>query len=260
MPNEAANRSKAAADTIRRDSVSYQNAVNVVSAIVAERHDRPSLVSQIACEIGAEIIENILPEGEDLNSVELAQRYNTSRTPVREALMLLEKEGLVDIPPRRRPRVTALDFQEVRDIYHVRAVLFTKVAADMIERGTPEHFVALRDILGKMKEAAAAVDHSAYLWSSVDFYNQLTEAAKNRVAKRIMDSLLLRTLKLRRLSMQQPKRLELSISDHVQLVSALGDGDTPLAAAIIRSNHLHALAALEAYHAQHGHLHPMPKE
>ena len=47
------------------------------------------------------------PPGADLNSVELATRFGTSRTPVREALMLLEKEGLVEIPPRRRPRVCA---------------------------------------------------------------------------------------------------------------------------------------------------------
>src|SRR3954471_18207049 len=80
----------------RNSDQSLARAEGVVRRIVAERHDRPSLVSQIACEIGAEIIGGIRQPGDDLNSVELARRYRTSRTPIREALMLLEKEGLVD--------------------------------------------------------------------------------------------------------------------------------------------------------------------
>ncbi len=84
------------------DPRSFARAEAVVRRIVAERHDRPSLVSRIACGIGAEIIEQTRLPGDDLNSVELSRHYRTSRTPIREALMLLEKEGLVDVPPRRR--------------------------------------------------------------------------------------------------------------------------------------------------------------
>src|SRR3546814_1769546 len=68
-----------------------------------ERSD--SLVGRIAADVARAITEGRLTPGADLNSVELAARFGTSRTPVREALMLLEKEGLVEIPPRRRPRV-----------------------------------------------------------------------------------------------------------------------------------------------------------
>jgi enoyl-[acyl-carrier protein] reductase I len=66
----------------------------VIRAIVASRHDRPSLVAEIACEIGAEIVEGAIAPGSDLNTVELARRYQTSRTPVREALQ--ERWGRVD--------------------------------------------------------------------------------------------------------------------------------------------------------------------
>jgi hypothetical protein len=71
------------------DARSFARAEAVVRRIVAERHDRPSLVSRIACEVGAEIIEQLRQPGDDLNSVELSRRYHTSRTPIREALMLL---------------------------------------------------------------------------------------------------------------------------------------------------------------------------
>jgi DNA-binding GntR family transcriptional regulator len=73
--------------------------------------------AEIACEIGAEIVEGAIAPGSDLNTVELARRYQTSRTPVREALILLENEGLVDIEPRRRPRAHAHSIDEVQEIY-----------------------------------------------------------------------------------------------------------------------------------------------
>lgn len=233
-------------------SESFLNAVLVVRRIVAEHHDRPSLVSRVACEVGAEIIENIRVAGEDLSSVELAERYETSRTPIREALMLLEKEGLVRIPQRRRPHVAVLDIAEVREIYRVRAVLFGVMAGDVATQRSEEDLAIFRDLLVRLQRAHDAHDLSSYLWANVEFYNRLTIAAKNQTAKRILDSLLLRTLRLRRLSLTQPTRREKSMAHHIQLVSAIEEGDASLAEALVRSNHLHALAALEQLFAEGG--------
>ncbi len=61
-----------------------------------------TLVTQIAIEVGAEIIEGGGPARARSQLGQLARRYKTNRTPIREALMLLEKEGLVDIRRRRR--------------------------------------------------------------------------------------------------------------------------------------------------------------
>lgn len=230
-------------------SESFLNAVLVVRRIVAEHHDRPSLVSRVACEVGAEIIEDIRHTGEDLSSVELAERYETSRTPIREALLLLEKEGLVRIPQRRRPHVAVLDIAEVREIYRVRAVLFGAVASDAAMLRTPEDLAELHDLLARLSKANDAHDLSAYLWANVEFYNRLTIAAQNATAKRIVDSLLLRTLRLRRLSLSQPMRREKSMAHHIQLLNAIEEQDAPLADVLIRSNHLHALAALEELYA-----------
>ena len=72
---------------------SFARALAVVRGLVAARHDRPSLVSKVACEIAAEIIEGLRQPGDDLNSVELSRRYQRSCTPIREALMPLEQEG-----------------------------------------------------------------------------------------------------------------------------------------------------------------------
>ncbi|PCJ87534.1 MAG: GntR family transcriptional regulator [Hyphomicrobiales bacterium] len=228
-------------------SESYFHAVSIVRRVVAQGHDRPNLVARIACEVGAEIIDNQLLPGEDLNSVDLAKKYKTSRTPVREALMLLENEGLVHIPPRRRPTVATFDLTEVREIYHLRSELLAIAASQVALRATGEEQDKIRQALEALCRAYEHNDLNKYLWANVEFHSQLTNIAHNKTAKRIIDSLLLRTIRLRRISLSQETRLERSVNNHSQLYEAFLDRDPDLASALIRSNHLQALAAVEAY-------------
>jgi DNA-binding GntR family transcriptional regulator len=231
------------------DERSLQRAEAVVQRLIAERHDRPSLVARIACEVGARIVVGRLVPGDDVNSVELSRRYQTSRTPVREALMLLEKEGLVDVPPRRRPRVVTLSIGEIREIYRARAALFELIASDTARYASSEEIASLRALLDAMERGYRRDDLDDYVWANVDFYDRNTHLANNRTVKRILDSLLLRTLPLRRLSLSQPGRLARSCDDHRRLMQAYEDRDANLAVALIRSNHINALAALETYFA-----------
>ena len=96
-----------------------------------------------------------------------------------------------------------------------------------------------------MERTCRARDLNGYVWANVDFYDRNTQLANNRAVKRILDSLLLRTLRVRRLILSQPGRMQNSLDDHVRLVKAYEDGDANLAAALIGSNHINALAALE---------------
>ena len=224
---------------------SRSKAAEIAEHIVGERYERPSLVSKIACEIAAEIVEDIRRPGQDLNSVELARQYRTSRTPIREALMLLEKEGLVEILPRRRPRVASPSIREVREIYRVRATLLEMIAADIALNASEEAIATLRPILTAMEAAANASDVGSFFWANVDFHRRNAEIAENRTVKKIIDSLLLRTLPLRRLGLRQPGRMKQSHDDHQRLGRAYEDRDAILAAALIRSNHISGLAVLE---------------
>ncbi len=244
----------AAAPMTRESSLAQARAV--IRAVVASRHDRPSLVAQIACEIGAEIVEGIIPPGADLNTVELARRYHTSRTPVREALILLENEGLVDIPPRKRPRAHVPNIDEISEIYRTRTVLFELMATDLALRATDAEIAVLRGILERMKHAVDLGDVAAYAWLSVEFHDHDTRLSGNATAKRIHDSLLLRTLAIRRLSLSRPERLRKSLDDHIQLVKAYESNDAILAGAILRANHTAALAAVERHYRIIGSLRP----
>ncbi len=98
----------------------------------------------------------------------------------------------------------------------------------------------------ELERAYRANDLNSFVWANVDFYDRNTQLARNRTVKRILDSLLLRTLSLRRLSLSQSGRMQQSFDDHSRLVKAYEGRDHKLAAALMHSNHINALAALEA--------------
>jgi DNA-binding GntR family transcriptional regulator len=224
---------------------SMVRARNAILRIIGAYDERASLVTDIAADVGAEIIEEVIQPGHDLNSVELARRYDTSRTPIREALMLLEKEGLVDIPPRRRPRAKVQDLQTVRDIYRTRATLLEFIASDVAVRAPEAEIARLRGQIVLLERLAAANDVRAYTWSIIEFYDLNSDASGNTTAKRIVESLLLRTISLRRWSLSQPGRLADSVEDHRRLVRAYEQRDAHMASAIVRSNHMTALKNIE---------------
>jgi DNA-binding GntR family transcriptional regulator len=110
----------------------------VLERLLRLRDRREPLVAQIAEWVGAGHHRGRLEPGQDLNSVDLSRRFDTSRTPVREALMLLEQEGLVEMKARRRPRVAAPSLQDIRDIYQVRKQLLSMLAGLLVERADDE--------------------------------------------------------------------------------------------------------------------------
>jgi DNA-binding GntR family transcriptional regulator len=224
---------------------SLSRAQATIRGVIAARDDRNSLVTQIAIEVGAEIIEERVPPGHDLNSVELARRYKTSRTPIREALMLLEKEGLVDIPPRRRPRVIVMEVGTIREIYRVRAAILELIAGDVVQNASDSELEQLAGTVDAMARAHSHNDDRAYIWAIIAFHDLNLVVSKNMTAKRIVEALLLRTLRLRRASLSSVGRMATSLDDHQRLVKAYKERDANLAGALVRSNHYSALRNIE---------------
>lgn len=240
---EAFHRLACSADTLAPIDVdaptSMELSRRIVRQVVAQQHDRPSLVAEIAIEIGAEIIEGARHPGDDLNTVDLARRFSTSRTPIREALLLLETQGLIVVPPRRRPRVAPSDVDLVHEIYELRSRLLEMAAAHIAARASETEIILLRQMIADMERAKHSL--RAFLWSNVVLHDYMTSIGGNRLARKVVESLLLRTLPLRRLSLAQPDRLLRSLDDHRRLLKAIEDHDADLAIALVRSNHLSAL-------------------
>ncbi|MEW2568794.1 GntR family transcriptional regulator [Streptomyces sp. NPDC047070] len=225
--------------------MSDQDTHLVLERLLRLRDRREPLVAQIAEWVGAGIIEGRLQPGQDLNSVELSRRFDTSRTPVREALMLLEQEGLVEMKARRRPRVAAPSLTDIKDIYQVRRQLLSMLAGLLVQRATDAQLTELRTRVEAMRELADAADVDAYFWSHVLLQERMTEIVGNTTLKQILDSLALRTLMLRHLSLTRPGRLAYSVDDQERLIQACEERDGELASALIAGATVRALRAVE---------------
>jgi DNA-binding GntR family transcriptional regulator len=204
-----------------------------------------SLVAVIAEWVGRNIIEGRLRPGDDLNSVELARHFSCSRTPVREALMLLEKEGLVEIPARRRPRVASIRIEQVREIYRLRAALMAETAHLVIQIASDAEIGELRQVYNAMRARADVGDLDGYFWANVDFQTRTVELTRDSTLARIINSLGLRVLQLRHFSMSLQSRMAQSADDHGRIIRAYEERDPELAAALHRSVIKSALKAIE---------------
>ncbi len=194
-----------------------------------------SQVGRIALDVGADIVNGKLLPNADLNSVDLAKHYGTSRTPVREALLLLEKNGLVDIPPRRRPTVVNLLASPIGDIYEVRALMTGYTVTLVCDKWQGNDLDRMAELVAAMQQACEEKDLTSFFWANIYFGEEATRIADNEVVLRIFDSFGLANLSLRRQSMSRPGRMEASARDHARLLEAIRSRDTSLARALTMS-------------------------
>lgn len=214
--------------------------------VLGRSENADSVVDQILVALGTAIVEARLRPGDDLNSVELARTFQSSRTPVREALLTLEREGLVEIAAHRRPRVRRLLLDEVREIYELRATLYALVSRRIVENATESDIGILRDNQRRLERAATAGDVDSYFWLNVGFRNNEATIAGNSAVRRVLDSVGVRTLQLRHLSLSLPGRLHRSAADHQRLLRAYEERDAELAAALTQSILRRSLKAIES--------------
>jgi len=127
---------------------------------VAEREASTTNAFRVQDELREAILTGTLPPGSRLRAEPLAERLRTSRTPVREALILLAREGLVDIEPRRGAVVRPFDAADLLDLYDVRALIepyAARRAATRIEAPALERLRELSDLA----DARGAADDAA---------------------------------------------------------------------------------------------------
>lgn len=195
---------------------------------------RDSLVGQIASNIAREIGDGTLLPGADLNSVELAARFQTSRTPVREALMLLEKEGLVEIPPRRRPRVATISMREVEELYEIRAVLNGLMMREFLRCAGENELGGMDRLFDDLAAAADRRDLEAFSNLRGMLHNYWVDHCGNASLQRLLRTYKMR-LSVHRLGGDFTPDIDRIVRDHATMVTACHARDAELAVAQIQA-------------------------
>jgi len=143
------------------------------------------LRARVAQEIRMAILRGDLAPGSHVKQEDLAEQLGVSREPVRQALLLLQREGLVHAQPNRRATVAPLDRQFISDVYGFREAVETTVVA-MLARLPTFDGAPFRDIIARGRTAVRQGDRSALIHLDMSFHTSLYEAAGNQVIIEVM--------------------------------------------------------------------------
>jgi len=198
---------------------------------------------RVADRLRDQILSHELEPGHHLIERELCETTGFSRPVVREALRVLESEGLVSSSLARGTHVTALEWSEARAIYEVRASLESLAARLFTLNANARQLVDLRDSAREIRASVKNV--TRYLAAKEQFYDVLLEGAGNDFLAEMLSTVNMRTRVLRLASLSAPGRPASSVLEMMQIVAAIESGDANAAAAACQTHVQNAALAAE---------------
>jgi DNA-binding GntR family transcriptional regulator len=172
--------------------------------------------------------------GDRLVEMQIAQEFEISQAPVREALRELEVLGFVESEPYRGTRVRAVTRAELTEIYPVRAAL-EEVAARLAAKRLAGHVEALRAELAAMHAAAEKGDLDEQVQHDVEFHRLIVEASGNRVLQDVWGSLRIEARTLISILKTEIGGHEIA-EMHRPVLEALAEGDAERAGLLLRQH------------------------
>lgn len=208
------------------------------------------LVEQAYRLIRQRILDNVYPSGYRALEREFAEELSLSRTPVREALLRLQAEGLLELIPRHGARVLPVSAGDMREIYEVLTAL-ESMAAEIVTRRQPTA-AELKPLSGASRDMSAALkndDLEAWARADEHFHRQLLELAGNSVLIQTVQQLWDRAHRARMVTLRLRPRPVHSTKEHNAIVEAIRAGDPEATVRLYRSHRQRAsfelLAILE---------------
>ncbi len=206
------------------------------TALLGDQH--ASLRDKVTEAIRRAILSGRYRPGDRLVEERLAVEFGVSRNPVREAVLRLAAEGLIEINARRGASVTSLSPREAAELLEIRATLEGATAKMAARRRDPSVAARMRALL-QQGDAAMQPDRLAAV--NEQYHDILAGAGQNRMLADLMRSLRDRTSPL--FAGLPPPRLRESWDEHARIIRAILDGDDELAALLAYRHVMNAGAA-----------------
>jgi len=203
-----------------------------------------SLPSLIQAEIEQMILRGDLRPQQRINEVELAQRFRTSRGPVREALRALEECGLVRAERNRGMFVREVSLAEADEVYDVREALDELIGRRLAERISPKQLTELRRLLEEMDAAVSDRDIKRYHALNLEFHDALVEFAGNSRLTETYRRLTKELLLFRLHGLQEGGGFEVSNAEHKAIVKAIASRDPERAGRVLRAHAIDSRARM----------------
>ncbi|HMN50464.1 MAG: GntR family transcriptional regulator [Xanthobacteraceae bacterium] len=168
----------------------------------------------------------------------LALQFGISRTPVREAMAQLEREGFVRSVPRRGIYIVRKTKKEVVELIEAWAALESMAARLITENATDKDISQLRELFAKFENGKLHVKLDEYSEANVQFHQTIIAMSKNEVLIRLAENLFTHMRMIRRKTITEKNRADRSIHDHLVIIEAIEARDTDRAEALVRQHAL----------------------
>ena len=214
-----------------------------------------SLVEEAYRALKLAIRENVFPPGHQAAEADIAEQLGMSRTPVHEAIIRLQEEGLVQVLPRRGVLICPISVDDMREIYDV-LIAVEGMAASLLARSAMDTGLAAASALegetAAMENALRGSD--LVTWAAADdrFHQLLTERCGNRRLARMATTVMDQFHRARLFTLHLRPAPTASTAEHRQITDAIRSGNAVEAEAAARSHRVHARDALLPLLAQYG--------
>jgi GntR family transcriptional regulator, rspAB operon transcriptional repressor len=198
-----------------------------------------------------EIVRWELQPGALLNEVRLAERLSVSRTPLREAVQRLARDGLITITPGRGALVAQLALQDVVHLFQMREALEPYAARLCARNPDRREFGELRAAFDDQrdvfeKELPPHSDYAEYYALIKRMDTAIDEGSGNPYVRESLERLRTHLQRLRQIAKRRPPRMQQTVIEHLAICAAIHDGDETAAAqatALHINNSLHSILA-----------------
>jgi DNA-binding GntR family transcriptional regulator len=187
--------------------------------------DPVSVRKKVYAAVRNHILDGTFPPGERLVESRIAEEIRTSRTPVREALHLLEREGLLESAPRSGYRVKPLRWEEVEEICEIRVVNETLAARWAMKRITPKELAALENNLTAAEDEVMRGNPKAFVHRDAEFHEILARASGSKRLFELCELLRKHMLRYRVESLYLAETALRAIAGHRRIFECLQAGD-----------------------------------
>lgn len=182
-----------------------------------------------------------------LDERQLSQKLGVSRTPIREALTLLEQEGFVRAVPRRGIYVVRKSKKEIIEMIVVWAALESMAARLAAKNASQEQLQALADYFEEFKYEPPSDHMNEYSEANIKFHQSILKLGGCGLLVEMTQNLFIHTRAIRTVSLRQDNRAARSISEHMKIIAALEARDPDLAERLVREHTLGLAAHVEKH-------------
>ncbi|MDH5392925.1 MAG: GntR family transcriptional regulator [Gammaproteobacteria bacterium] len=204
---------------------------------MTERIQSQALYMQVADKLRDQIYQHELKPGDAIDEMALCERFGISRTPLREALKVLDSEGLIELIPRKGSFVRNMDIDELNELFPVMAVLEGLCAREAVENCQQQDLNQLTDMHEKLENYVSEGNIDAYYEQNFVFHQAIQDLSGNKCLQRIIGDLRKILRLARHMQLTIPGRLEASLEEHRQIMQAFSQHDAEMADQCMQ-NHL----------------------